>query len=157
RSMKKLIEKLSNTENRIGGSIPALEEPLAPINHPLRSESIQSTVQSLRAVISQLERLREESSKSIPGIEGRPCDAWMLGYVWAMAQGWKQLTTLPITTRGRFPRFLEQGLKVLEPDRELLEWESLIKTAIQRFRLKGEKPLQPGKRPCSLSGGETHA
>src|SRR5262249_13151417 len=83
-------------------------------------------------------------SKSIPGIEGRPCDAWMLGYVWAMAQGWKQLTTLPITTRGRFPRFLEQGLKVLKPDREILEWESLIKTAIQRFRLKGEKPLQPG-------------
>jgi hypothetical protein len=144
RSMKTDIKKFRKTENRTVGLILALEEALAPTNHPLQPEEIKRTLQTLRALISRLERMREECSKSIPGIEGRPGDAWLLGYIWAMARGWKQLTTLPITPRGYFTRFLEQGFKLLRPDREAPDWESLIKTATQRFRLKSEKPLQPG-------------
>ena len=144
RSIIKDIKKFRKTENRIVGLIPALEEALAPINHPLRPEGIKRTLQTLRVLISRLERIQEKCSKSIPGIEGRPGDTWLQGYIWAMARGWKQLTTLPITPRGYFPRFLEQGLKLLRPDRESPQWESLIKTATRRFRLKGEKPLQLG-------------
>ena len=87
----------------------------------------------------------EECSKSVRKIEGRPPDEWMLGFVWTMAWGWKLLTTLPITPRGYFTQFLEQGFKLLRPDIEdPPEWESLVKTAIKRFRLKSTKPLQPG-------------
>ena len=144
RTIKRDIEKLRKTVNRIVDSTPALEEAHAPINHPLQPAEIKRTEQSVRADISRLERLREECRKSIPGIEGRPGDAWLLGYVCKMAEGWKKLTTLSITPRGRFSRFLEEGLKLLRPSREAPAWESLIKTAIRRFRLKDDEPLQPG-------------
>jgi hypothetical protein len=91
----------------------------------------------------------EECSKSVRKIEGRPCDEWMMGFVWAMAWGWKLLTTLPITPCGYFTTFLEQGFDLLRPDEDPPEWESLVKTATKRFCLKDEKP--------PVSGGETHA
>jgi hypothetical protein len=142
RRVKKHIEQLQKMQNRSVGLIAALEEALGP-NHPLPAQ-MKTNAQTLRTDITELERRREEYLKSAGGIEGRPSDAWMLGYVREMARGWTLLTTLPITPRGYFVRFLQDGLKLLRPDKELTDLESLIKTAIKRFRLKSTKPLQPG-------------
>jgi hypothetical protein len=143
--IKKLIDQLRKAEGTTERLIPEQAEALP--TQPLRAE-MKTTVGALRTERTRFERILEECLKSAPGIEGRPCDAWMLGYIGGMARGWQLLTTLPITPRGYFPRFLEGGLKLLLPDKETLQWDSLIKTATKRFCLKGEKPLQPSEGPA---------
>ena len=122
-----------------------------PPNHLLLAK-MKTTAQTLRIQIAQLELMRDRL-KATPGVGGRPCDARLLGYIWAMALGWKRLTTLSISPRGRFTGFLERGWKLVRPDRDPPnEWESLIKTATKRFHLRDENPLQPDTELVPFQG-----
>jgi hypothetical protein len=80
------------------------------------------------------------------GKSGHPSDPWLLGFIWGMSVGWRQLTPANIGTVGRFPRFVQAGLDMAAPDRVSAALQTLIKTAIARFRMRERAWLQPVAR-----------
>jgi hypothetical protein len=144
-SIPSVIKHLHAIEKVMRTRLRALEEPLAPVDHPLHPAELKKLVQNLSVVQEQLGRFGEECGKPVPGVKGRSSDAWRLGFIWAMAMGWKELTHRPCAARGFFERFVQNGFKLLKPDDTGPDdWRSLIETAQRRFCLDDEKPLRPG-------------
>jgi hypothetical protein len=118
-------------------------EPSAPPEHALSWSALTKTFEDLAAVADRLDQISNACSEPSPGIQGRPSDGWLLGFIWGMAIGWRELTTAKISPRGHFPRFLQAALSRLHPDVSH-DWEPLIKTAVKRFSMNKVKWLRPG-------------
>jgi hypothetical protein len=120
-------------------------ERLAPSEHSLSPQSITKLLEEAAALGGRFKQLSETCIEPLPGAMGRPSNDWLLGFIWRMAVGYRELTTAKISPRGHFPRFLRHGLISLGPDNDPGELESLIKTAIERFQMK--QPMAKWLRP----------
>ena len=100
----------------------AVGEPLAPPKYPLSRRHIAKVLRHAAMLAERLEQISRACNEPIPGIQGRPPDGWLLGFIWGMAAGWRELTTAKVTPRGYFSRFLQPAFEIavrLSTEREI--------------------------------------
>jgi hypothetical protein len=115
----------------------------APADHPLSKAFLATLAEDAIELAKRIDQIAEACNEPAPGIQGRPSDTWLLGFIWGMAVGWLELTTAKIAPRAHFPRLLQAALARIEPDCAP-DWEPLVKTAIKRFALDQQQWLRPG-------------
>lgn len=116
-------------------------------DHPRSADSISETFEHLRQAESRLTLLKEAlATSSRPN--GRPANAWKIGFVFGMGVAWRDLTERAISKNSEdFIRFLQAGADSLPtPLDDSEHWERAVVTAVSRFRLNanGAWERRPG-------------
>jgi len=140
-----VARKIEAFTRKHGARLMRAAERLAPPEHSLSPQSITKLLEEATALGGRFKQLSETCIEPLQGSMGRPSNDWLLGFIWRMAVGYREMTTAKISPRGHFPRFLRHGLISLGPDNDPGELESLIKTAIARFQMK--QPMAKWLRP----------
>jgi hypothetical protein len=109
-----------------------------------------SFITHARALFEEFDRI--VATRASKARAGNPSNPWLLGFIWGMAVGWRQLTFANIGSVGRFPRFVQAGLDMAAADKGLTVSETLVKTAIARFRMRERAWLRP-----VVGGGKNEA
>lgn len=143
-AIERMADRLDKFVREHGASIAQSVDHLAPAEHPLSPTSAEESLRDIAALSERMDLMSRAFAEPLPGHLGRKSDFWLLGFVWGMAVGWRQLTAAPVSPRGRFPRFLAAGLAQVDPTLPGPGWEPLVKTAIERFAMRSKKWLRPG-------------
>jgi hypothetical protein len=92
----------------VGEFHAGFSDPFAPPEHPLSRASRERALQDASALAECLRNIGQACEAPAPGILGRPSDGWLLGFIWGIAVGWRDLTPAVISREdGYFVRFLE--------------------------------------------------
>ena len=109
----------------------SLTELEVPDEHPLSRQSIEKSIHDIAALVNDFIRKADALG---PRKGGRPANDWLLAFTWTMAQSWRDLTTLAVDGRGKFPSFAIGALAYMGKEwPDGLDWNSLIATCRRRF------------------------